>query len=337
VDPSDLTHFRKRIGPKGAGTILSVSIGLHGKKAMEKEVLVDTTVQEKNITFPTDTKLHRKIIQKCVQIAEVEGVHLRRSYKRTVKKLIMSQRFRKHPKNRKKAIKASKQMKTIAGRLVRELERKLPNKQFEANSDKINLYKRILKQKRSDKNKVYSLHEPETACIGKGKEHKKYEFGSKASIALTKNSGIIVGALAFAGNPYDGHTIKEVLKQTNELRGSLPEAVICDRGYRGKSRVGETIVYTPKPPKKSATPYEKQKMRNRFRRRAGIEPIIGHLKQRFGLGRNHLKGLEGDHTHLMLSAAAFNFKKFMKALAFFFVQIFVRLLRTKPRLRLAFD
>jgi len=320
-DPSDLVHFRNRIGIKGMEWIFTISIAMHQEEALEKEIVVDTTVQEKNITYPTDTKLHARIIEKCVGIAQGAGVPLRRSYARTVKKLQMAQRFRRSPKTQKKAIKAARQLKTIAGRLVRELERKLNKDQQEKFAKKLGLFQRVLQQQRSDKNKVYSLHEPDVSCISKGKLHKKHEFGSKVSVAMTKTSGIIVGALSFKGNPYDGHTLPEVLDQVRRFRGELPKIAICDRGYRGRAKIGETEILIPKPPKKDATAHEKQKMRRRFRRRAAIEPIIGHLKSDHRMGRNFLKGVTGDEVNVLLAAAAFNFKKAMRALALFFVWI----------------
>lgn len=323
-DPTDLVYFRKRIGEEGVEKILAVSIALHGKEALEKEVTIDTTVQEKNITFPTDSKLHRKIIEKCREIAEAEEIQLRRSYKRTVKKLIMAQRFANHPKNKRKARKARKELKTIAGRLLRELYRKLPSWGIAFYKERLDLFERVLGQEKNSKDKIYSLHEPDVYCLSKGKEHKKYEFGAKASIVTTKNSGIIVGALSFAKNTYDGHTLDPVLKQVERLRGKRPEIGICDRGYRGVSRVGDTQILIPKPPGKRASSYEKQKARKRFRRRAGIEPIIGHLKSDFRLKRNFLAGIEGDSINLMMAAAAFNFKKLLRRLLYFFVSILRR-------------
>lgn len=177
LEPSDFVHFRKRIGEEGVKKILEISIKLHGNEAMETEVVIDTAVQEKNITFPTDAKLHKKIIEQCRKIAGEEGIVQRQSYKRTVKKLIMMQRFRNHPKNKKKANAASRKLKTIAGRLVRELERKLTEEQKQKYEGKLEIFNRILRQKKNDKEKVYSIHEPEVYCISKGKEHKKYEFG----------------------------------------------------------------------------------------------------------------------------------------------------------------
>ncbi len=322
--PTDLVYFRKRIGEQGVKKILEVSIDLHGKKAKESEVLVDTTVQEKNITFPTDTKLYKRVIEHCVNIAMKEGITLRQSYKRTTKKLMLAQRFRNHPKNRKKALAAQRKLKTIAGRLVRELERKLPAASLLTYAGDIEIYQRILNQKKKSKNKIYSIHEPQVYCISKGKDHKKYEFGSKASIVMTKNSGIIVGAVSFSKNIYDGHTLPEALKQNEELVGKRAKVAICDRGYRGKRIVDGTQIEIPKKPLKRASPYEKRKARRRFRRRAGIEPVIGHLKSDFRLLRNYLKGSVGDSINLMLAAAAYNFKKLLKQLLaylFLFFQI----------------
>ena len=312
--PTDLVYFRKRIGEEGMEKILKVSIDLHGRKANEAEVLVDTTVQEKNITFPTDTKLYKRVIEHCVGIAGKEGITLRQSYKRTTKKLMLAQRFRNHPKNRKKALAAQRKLKTIAGRLVRELERKIPAASLLTYAQDIEIYQRILGQEKNSKNKIYSIHEPQVYCMSKGKDHKKYEFGSKASIVMTKNSGIIVGAVSFPKNIYDGHTLPEALKQNEELVGRRAKVAICDRGYRGKRMVDGTRIEIPKKPLKRASAYEKRKARRRFRRRAGIEPVIGHLKSDFRLLRNYLKGSMGDSINLMLAAAAYNFKKLMRQL-----------------------
>lgn len=318
LEPSDFVHFRKRIGEEGISKILEISILLHGKEAMEKEVVVDTTVQEKNITFPTDTKLHKRIIEQTRKIAEAEGIEQRQSYKRTVKKLMMTQRFRNHPKNKKKALKAERKLKTIAGRMLREIERNLTAEQKQKYESKLAIYNKILSQKKSDKEKIYSIHEPKVYCISKGKEHKKYEFGAKASIVITKNSGIIVGAYSLENNAYDGHTLPKALDQCEQLRDLRPAVAIVDRGYKGKTRIGETEILLPKPPKKATSNYEKKKARGRFRRRASIEPLIGHLKTDNRAARNYLKGVVGDTINIMLAAAAFNFRKWMRKMKNFF-------------------
>ena len=312
--PTDLVYFRKRIGEEGVEKIFKVSIELHGQKAKEAEVLVDTTVQEKNITFPTDTKLYKRVIEHCIGIAGKEGIALRQSYKRTIKNLMLAQRFRNHPKNKKKALAAQRKLKTIAGRLVRELERKLPASSLHQYDRELEIFQRVLSQEKNSKNKIYSIHEPEVYCISKGKDHKKYEFGSKSSIVTTKNSGILVGAVSFSKNIYDGHTLPEALRQSEELVGRRATVAICDRGYRGKGMIDGTKIEIPGNPRKRAGAYEKRKARNRFRKRAGIEPIIGHLKADFRLLRNYLKGSVGDAINLMLAAAAYNFKKLMRQL-----------------------
>jgi IS5 family transposase len=164
-EASELVHFRKRIGEEGIELILKESIRINGKDSDDDQVNIDTTVQEKNITFPTDAKLHKKIIKKCQSITQAEQLPVRQSYTRTLKQLARDQRFRNHPKNKVKANKADRKIKTIAGRLVRELERNLPpNSKHQTNLD---LYKQVLAQKRNTKHKIYSLHEPETCCISK--------------------------------------------------------------------------------------------------------------------------------------------------------------------------
>jgi IS5 family transposase len=312
-DPSEFVHFRKRIGEVGAQKILKLSISLFDSKEVhEKEVLIDTTVQEKNITFPTDSKLHKKIIEGCRKIAEKEDLTLRQSYRRTVKQLMIEQRFREHPKKRKRANAAARKLKTIAGRLVRDVERGLDDKdRLNRYDDQLWLYYRVLGQKRDDKNKIYSFHEPKVKCISKGKEHKRYEFGNKSSFVLTKKSGIVVGAMAFEDNIYDGHTLEPQLAQVEDLLGRLPETALVDRGCKGRKSILGVNIKIPGSGK-GKTAYQKAKDRERFRRRASIEPIIGHLKQDHRVLRNYLKGVEGDMINTILAGAAFNMMKMLR-------------------------
>jgi len=306
-EPSELVHFRKRIGESGVELILKESIRVNGKDALDPNVNIDTTVQEKNITYPTDTKLHKKIIQKCKAIAQKEGIELRQSYSRTLKKLSQDQRFRHHPKNKSKALKADRKIKTIAGRFVRELERKLtPTSKYQQD---LQLFFQVLMQTKDSKKKIYSLHEPSVVCISKGKEHKKYEFGNKVSIAKT-DSGVIVGALSFR-DEYDGHTLAPTLEQVKRLLGRMPKRVKADRGYRGHQQIEETEVLIPSTARKSMSYYQRKKLRDSHKKRAGIEPIIGHLKTDHRLNRNFYKGIVGDNLNIMLAAAAFNFKRIM--------------------------
>ena len=312
-DPSEFVHFRRRIGEVGAQKILKLSINLFDPKEIhEKEVLIDTTVQEKNITFPTDSKLHKKIIEGCRKIAEKEDLTLRQSYRRTVKQLMIEQRFREHPKKRKKANAAARKLKTIAGRLVRDVERGLDDKdRLNSYDDQLWLYYRVLGQKKDDNNKLYSFHAPEVKCISKGKEHKRYEFGNKSSFVLTKKSGIVVGAMAFEDNIYDGHTLEPQLAQVEDLLGRLPETALVDRGCKGRKSILGVNIKIPGSGK-GKTAYQKAKDRERFRRRASIEPIIGHLKQDHRVLRNYLKGVEGDMINTLLAGAAFNMMKMLR-------------------------
>jgi IS5 family transposase len=308
---SELVHFRDRIGPEGAEKLLAMSVALHGDKAKEKEVVMDTTAQEKAITFPTDSKLHAKVVQAARRIARRCGLTLRQSYVRTVPKLLQAQRGWRHPRTRKLARKAARKLKTIAGRLVRELERKLP--QGHGHADTLSLCRRILAQKRQDKNKLYSLHEPHIYCLAKGKAHKEYEFGAKASLVIGKIHGVILGALNLEKNTYDGHTVEPALAQVERVAGYRPAKGIADRGYRGRRHFGATELLTPGIPQADATAYARRRARERFRRRAAIEPRIGHLKSDFRLGRNFLHGVKGDAMNLLLAATAANLRLWVRA------------------------
>ncbi len=311
-DPSSMTNFRKRIGEAGHEKILAVSIALHPEAVNEDEMCIDTTVQEKNIAFPTDARQYRKIHGKLLKIARKERIPLSRTYEKEVKRLKRDTRFATHPKNRKKARYAVRRLKTVSGRLMRELMRKMTSEQLTDHADQLALYERMLRQKRRDKNKLYSLHEPHVYCMSKGKAHRRYEFGTKASITTTRDSGVIIGALAFERNRFDGHTLPEVLAQVKRLLQRVPGIGIADRGYRGKMKINDTRIMTPKPARKNASKEAIELARKRFRRRAGIEPVIGHLKSDHRLNRNYLKGFEGDQINLLMAAAAFNFKKWMR-------------------------
>lgn len=320
-DPSDLVYFRQRLGAAGVQRILKVTAQLHGERAQETEVVVDTTVQEKNITHPPDTKLAHKIIRRCGRVADRNGVKLRRRYRKAVRQCVMAQRWRKDPKKRKAAHRALRKMKVIAGRLIRELERKLPETAREEERENCALYRRVLKQKPPDREKIYSLHEPQVYCLSKGKAHKKYEFGSKASVVMTKTHGVIVGAVAHAENLYAGDALRPALQQTRAITERQPDKAIVDRGYRGRKAVDGTEVLVPGRPKPGQSKRESAKMRARCRRRAAIEPVISHLKHQYRLVRCFLKGFVGDQVNLLLAAAAWNLKKWLRGAALFWLQL----------------
>ena len=236
---------------------------------------------------------------------------MRQTYSRTIKKLSYRQRFRRTKTQQKQARRADRRILTIAGRLVRDLKNKLSKEGLERRSDEIALFERVLGQKRQDKNKIYSLHEPHTQCIAKGKQHKPYEFGSKASFIIGRNTGIVLGALNLEQNDYDGHTLDPALEQFEYLNGYEPSNAIVDLGYRGRKKVNNTTIQTPITPA-NATPQQKARFRKAMRRRAAIEATIGHLKRDHRLNRNYHKGIAGDYYNVLLAAAAANFARWMR-------------------------
>ena len=334
-DASELVHFRNRIGEEGMELILAESIRVntdHDDEDHFDTAFIDSTVQEKNITYPTDAKLHKKIIKNVLKIVHDKCLPLRQSYTRTLKGLYRSQRFRNHPKNRKKALKADRQLRTIAGRLVRELERNLEGKK--GYEKMFELYYRVLSQNRKSKNKVYSLHEPDVVCLSKGKEHKQYEFGNKVSI-LRSWSGLILGACSFR-NEYDGHTIEKTLEQTQRMTGKQVDKLAGDRGYRGIKQIGQTKILIPDTPKAKDSYYQKRKKHKLFCKRAGIEPTIGHLKTDHRLSRNFYKGVKGDAINVLLAAAAYNFKRAMRVLLYLIKRIRLECVSTGFMLKYSF-
>lgn len=256
--PSELVHFRHHIKEEGLELILAESIRVNedsNDESHHKSAFIDSTVQEKNVTYPTYAKLHKKIISKVLKIVDKLGLSLRQRYKFVLKKIYRDQRFRNHPKNRSKALKADRKLKTIAGRLLRELKRNLgKNDQY---AETIVLFERVLEQKKNSKQKVYSLHEPEVQCISKGKEHKKYEFGNKVSI-IRSELGLILGAKSFR-NEYDGHTIEESLNQVKKITGKSIVKLAGDRGYKGKKEINGTEIVIPSTPKQSDSPIKRNK------------------------------------------------------------------------------
>jgi IS5 family transposase len=149
-------------------------------------------------------------------------------------------------------------------------------------------YERVLAQQPHDHDKIYALHEPEVYCIAKGKDHKAYEYGNKVSIAATAKTNIIVGVASHERNVHDSKTLPDVLAHLDNSRGKTAQTAVCDRGYRGPKKVGNTQIILPAPPLKKDNRYQLDKKRKRCQRRAAIEPIIGHLKADYRLARNFL-------------------------------------------------
>jgi IS5 family transposase len=314
-DPSELSRFRIRIGQEGAEFILAQSVIIHGEKALEKEVIADTTVQEKYTKFPTDIRLALDVIEIVLRIAKIMCIKMSRSYSKETKKLKNESNFSKG--KMKKALKKRilKRLRTIASKLLRELKKKLPAEtmnepgveEFFQNATK------AITQQPNDKNKIYSIFEPQVCCIAKGKEHKKYEFGSKVSLVIGASNGLFLFAENFSENVYDGNTLNSAVEGLGRLfNGYKPELVIADRGYRGRKAVGDVVITTPYDlGDQDMSPDRKKQIKGLFCRRSSIEPLIGHVKQDHRLGKNFLRGVIGDKLNPILAAAAFNLKKFV--------------------------
>lgn len=253
-----------------------------------ENVIVDTTVQEKNIAFPTDAKLLNRARESLVREAKKEGLQLKQTFAKEGKQQLIKYAGYSHAKQFNRAKKPLKRLKVILGKVIREVERNC-----EDTSEKLGKYleiaKKIASQKKSSKDKIYSVHEPEVECISKGKSHKRYEFGCKVSVMTTNRSNWIVAAKAHHGRPYDGHTIPSILNQAKKITGRLPTNVYEDKGYRGSAPPKGVTVYLSG--QRRGVDKKKKKL---LKRRSAVEPIIGHMKRGNRLGRNFLKGNDGD-------------------------------------------
>jgi IS5 family transposase len=310
IDSSSMTRFRKRMGKETIEelfkeTVTSAESSNQLKEKDFEHLNVDTTVQEKAISFPTDSKLYYKMLEELVEQAQKRGIALRQSYKFVSKKALTKQAGYSHAKQMKRARKMTKKLKTYLGRVYRELTRKASAKDEEL-IEKLAMAERLLNQSKDSKNKLYSIHAPEVECISKGKAHKRYEFGNKVSMVTTSKNNWVVAISSHHGNPYDGHTLKQSIEKAEEITNWKAKNVTVDLGYRGHDYDGQTEVnianrLTMKKKAKSLIKW--------LKRRSAIEPIFGHLKSDNRLERNLLKGEEGDHINAVLAACGFNLRK----------------------------
>lgn len=310
IDPSSMTRFRKRIGDAGIEKMFKALLDTGKQMKVIKvshlnKVNADTTVQEKAITFPTDAKLYHKMREVLVGYAERNGIKLRQSYKRLSKQALMKQQRYGHAKQYKRSGKMTKKLKTYLGCVYRDIKRKVSSVDVELES-LLEIAERLLKQKRDDKNKLYSIHAPEVECISKGKVHKRYEFGCKVGMVTSSRDNWILGIKAFHGNPYDGHTLSETLDHMKEMIGLEAKEVYVDLGYRGHNYRGESKVHIVN--------YRNirnmsRTLRHWFKRRASIEPTIGHLKTDNRMGRNYYRDELGDNINALLCGCGYNMRK----------------------------
>jgi IS5 family transposase len=317
-DRSSMTRWRQRMGEERLNALLQESLAVAVKtKALKPSeltaVVVDTTVQPKNVAHPTDAKLLNRARERLVRLAKKHGVPLRQSYARVGKLALVKQQRYAHAKQFKRAGKCLRKLKTYLGRVMRDIRRKIvADEALKAVfAHPLSLSYRVLTQKkRQQAPKVYSLHAPEVECIGKGKAHKPYEFGVKVSLATTvapsKGGQFILHAKALPGNPYDGHTLESVLPGVEAITGAALSRIFADAGYKGHNAPKEHKfkVYT-QGQKRGITPAIKRLMR----RRAAVEPVIGHCKNDHRMGRNFLAHREGDAINAVLAAAGCNFRR----------------------------
>jgi transposase, IS5 family len=313
IEPSSMTRWRKRLGSAGAEQMLRATIeaGIEMRvicPAELKRINVDTTVQTKAIRFPTDARLYQRMRERLVKAARAEGLSIKQSYERVGRRLLMQSSRYAHARQMKRARACTRKLKTQLGRIVREIER-----QVETPSNKLakllETANQIHAQQRHDKNKIYSVHEPEVECIAKGKAGKPYEFGNKVSVAVSSRGGWFVGAKSFSGNPYDGHTLAAQMKQVESLIANHVSQAHVDMGYRGHDYDGAVIVHIDKRRRGRTSQAQWRWMK----RRAAVEPSIGHLKTEHRLERNRLKGTAGNEINAILAAAAMNFQKLLRA------------------------
>lgn len=313
--PTSLVKWRKRVGAQRIEKLLKETVDTAKREQVLKRgeidrVNVDTTVQEKAIAFPTDARLYHKARRALVRLARALGIGLRQSYERLSKQALCRQGRYAHARQNRRARRETRRLRTYLGRVMRDINRKCeePNQELR---HLLYIAQRIFNQKREDKDKVYSVHAQEVECISKGKARQRYEFGCKVRVVTTSKGGWVVGIDAEHGNPYDGHMLKPAIRQVEELTGVKPKQAFVDRGFKGTVNYPEGVeVYV------SGRRGLSRALKAMLRRRSGIEPIIGHMKQDHGMERNHLLGKAGDRINAILSGCGFNLRKLVRAFSF---------------------
>jgi transposase, IS5 family len=319
---SSLTHWRQRLGEEQLSALIQESLAVaHKTGALAtpdlERVVVDTTVQPKAIAHPTDARLCHRALVKLVDLAQRNHVPLRQSYRRLAKRAaIMVGRYT-HAHQFKRARRELKFLRTRLGRVIRDIRRKTAGNPVlsERFADLLGLAARVRFQDHRQRGpKVYALHAPEVECIGKGKARAPYEFGCKVSIATpaTKPKGgqFVLHAKALHGNPFDGHTLGPVVAELEQLTGVETRRIHVDKGYRGHNHRHKFRVWITGQARRVT-----QSIRREMKRRAAVEPVIGHLKAEHRMGRNHLKGRDGDRANAVLAAAGYNFALLLRWLS----------------------
>ncbi len=335
-DATQIGRFRTAIGEAGVEEILKATIDTAVKTGAVppedfQRVIVDSTVQEKAIAFPTESRLLEIARHKVVGVARVAGVALKQTFANEGKQLRRRAGGYAHAKQYRRLKRILRRQRTILGRLIREVRRKwqpqaLAPETAARLTSLLTRCEQLRTQPLRGKDKVYALHAPEVECISKGKARQRYEFGVKASLAVTHRSGLIVGARTFPGNPYDGHVLGQQLEQTTILLedvGVVPNEVFVDLGYRGVDADNPGVRIVHRGRMKTLDDEDRQ----RLKRRQAIEPVIGHLKSDHRMARCWLKGAAGDALNAVLAAAGFNLRWLMRAVLAGRISAFLRALR----------
>ena len=315
---SGMSHWRKRIGDR-LDILLQESLRIaHDTGALQKSdlarVTVDTTVQPKNVAFPTDAGLLETAIRQLGKLAKAHDVPLRQSYARLARTAAMMAGRYAHAKQFKRMNGRIKFLRTRLGRIIRDIGRKTGCDAAlqEVFAVALSRARQIRSQSPRQRGwKLYSWHAPETECIGKGKARAPYEFGVKVSLTTTnkrcRGGQFILHARALPGNPYDGHTLREVIGETEALTGREIERVYVDKGYRGHDAPYPNRVF-----RSGQRRGVHGQIKKELRRRSAIEPVIGHCKTDGHLGRNFLKGRLGDQINAVMSAVGYNLRLILK-------------------------
>jgi len=329
-----MSRWRKRVGADRLVELLQETIALakregHVSQRDLARVNVDTTVQEKNITYPTDSKLLYRALQKLVVAAQSRRIELRQSYLRVGKIAAVKASRYAHARQYQRMRRCLRKLRTYVGRLIRDIRRKASHPD-EALATLLARADRVRQQQSHDTHKLYSLHEPEVQCISKGKAHKRYEFGQKVAVASTNRGNWMVAARMLPNNPYDGHTLAETLTTVESVTGVAVTDAYVDKGYRGHGYAGRTKVHVAG----AAYANRSRSERRRRRRRSAIEPKIGHLKSDHRMDRCFLAGLAGDAINAVLAAAASNLRKLLRRFAAALMRWLIWATTTlRPRLR----
>ena len=315
IDPSSMSRWRRRVSEAGVEALLAETIEA-GMKTQTisaqsaQRVIVDTTVQDKAVRFPTDAQLLHRCREHLVTLAKRYGLGLRQSYVRVGAKALRRHGRYRHAKQTKRAARELRRLKTWLGRVVRDIRRRLQVQAAKRQvlEQKLSQADRLLAQTRSSKNKLYSLlHAPEVECISKGKVHKRYEFGVKVGVVVTHREAFVLGARSYPGNPYDGHTLYESLEQAEILSTVRAKQAYVDEGYRGVEVRGVKIYRHGQ--RRGIT----RTLKAAIKRRNAIEPVIGHMKNDGWLRRNYLLGAEGDAINAVLCGAGHNIRLLLNA------------------------